>query len=201
MPSTSPGRGRRVVTETDTHTPGCLRRTSATTVPLPTPEGPESTVRRAGEAGCTRRPRPGSSIRSDHPAPGRGSADLLAAELRFERLALVGPQTADPPGRGDLQSLHDLRSPRLADSRQGFQDRGDPHLADHLVGVAPLQDVTHGGALALQLLAQFRPRLAGGGRLLERSRTLFRGKLRQGHGPPNHLVRRLYRVQRSSGHP
>ena len=61
-PSTSPGRGARVVAETDTHRSG--RRVGAawaTTVPLPTPLGPVRTTRRpagrvAGEAAARRRP-------------------------------------------------------------------------------------------------------------------------------------------------
>src|SRR6476661_7280031 len=160
MPSTSPGRGRRVVTETDTQTSGCRRRTSATTVPLPTPEGPESTVSRAGEAVATRRPRPGSSPRAAEP-----SDDLLVLELGLQSLALVGTQTTHAAGRGDLQALHDLRSPRLAHSGQGLQDGGDAHLADHLVGVALLEDVADCGALALQSLAEFGAGLARGSRL------------------------------------
>ncbi len=45
-PWISPGRGFLVVTETDSHTSGCARRSSATTVDLPTPDGPDRTVRR-----------------------------------------------------------------------------------------------------------------------------------------------------------
>ena len=41
-----PGRGARVVTETEIQISGLRRRSSATTVLFPTPEGPESTVSR-----------------------------------------------------------------------------------------------------------------------------------------------------------
>src|SRR5690348_337838 len=47
-PSASPGRGARVVTETESQTCGEARRSRATTVLLPTPEGPDRTVSRAG---------------------------------------------------------------------------------------------------------------------------------------------------------
>ena len=52
------------VVVTDTQTAGCRRRTSATTVPLPTPDGPESTVSRAGVPETTRRPRLGLFVPS-----------------------------------------------------------------------------------------------------------------------------------------
>ena len=45
-PSTSPGRGARVVAETDTHTSGWSARSLASTVPLPTAVGPVRTIRR-----------------------------------------------------------------------------------------------------------------------------------------------------------
>src|ERR1700712_4472675 len=66
---------------------------------------------------------------------------LLPAELRLERAALVGAQAAAPPGRGDLQPLHDLGRAGLADAREGLQDGRYPHLADDLVGLALLEDV------------------------------------------------------------
>ena len=72
---------------------------------------------------------------------------------------------------------------------QGLQDGGDPHLADHLVGLALLEDVADRGALALEPLAQLGTRLAGGGGLLEGGGTLFRGQVRQGHGRPNRVGR------------
>ena len=39
-------KGARVVTDTDSHTDGCRRRTAAMTLPLPTPDGPDRTVSR-----------------------------------------------------------------------------------------------------------------------------------------------------------
>src|SRR5690606_40517562 len=46
-PSVSPGRGARVVTDTESHTSGWWARSSLTTVLLPTPEGPERTDRKS----------------------------------------------------------------------------------------------------------------------------------------------------------
>jgi hypothetical protein len=59
-PSTSPGLGARVVTETESQIRGDTRRRLATTVLLPTPDGPESTVSRAGTP-----PRAAMSVDSD----------------------------------------------------------------------------------------------------------------------------------------
>src|SRR5262245_47223890 len=48
MPSTSPSRILRVVAETENHTHGARGLIHSMTLSLPTPDGPESTVRRAG---------------------------------------------------------------------------------------------------------------------------------------------------------
>src|SRR5215510_12365829 len=70
-PSCSPGRGGRVVHDTDTHTCGYISRTAATTVPFPTPDGPESTVRRLDTL---------DTRKTYRAAPGRVAA---AAQLRL----------------------------------------------------------------------------------------------------------------------
>src|SRR5690606_5680184 len=64
-PSVSPGRGGRVVTDTESHTSGRRRRSSLTTVLFPTPEGPDRTVRRFGWS----LPAP-DSTGTDSPIPG-----------------------------------------------------------------------------------------------------------------------------------
>src|SRR5918995_4179021 len=97
-PSVSVGRGGRVVTEVDTQTSGCRRRTAASTASLPTPEGPDSTVRRPSAV-------PGGSGRC-----GTGSSmtsGVRGTELTLERRALLRAETADAARRRDLEPLHD----------------------------------------------------------------------------------------------
>src|SRR5215207_7839402 len=106
-PSVSPGRGGRVVTDVDTHTSGCRRRTAASTASLPTPDGPDSTVKRPSAV-------PGGSGRC-----GTGSSmtsGIRSTELTLERHALLRAETADAAGRRDLQPLHDPGRAGLADA-------------------------------------------------------------------------------------
>ena len=95
-----------MVTETETQRLGLRRASAATTVPLPTPEGPDSTVSRAGVGDVE-----------------TGAVTCLgpAAELGDERGALLGAKAAHPPGGGDAEPLHDLRGAHLANARQRLQ--------------------------------------------------------------------------------
>ena len=127
---TSPGLGARVVTDTESQISGLSFRSPATTVLLPTPEGPERTVSRAGT------PPPRTSA-----VPHERSADVMAVglgprarpwsdqtasdnttELVFQRGALVRAQAADPARFGDAEPLHDLPGPNLADPRHGLEE-------------------------------------------------------------------------------
>src|SRR4051812_46387541 len=101
-PSVSPGRGRRVVTETDSHTEGWWRRISATTLPLPTPDGPESTVRRAASEPA------GVSSPSGSAPTGSSATTGVGAELLQQGPALVVPQPTDPAALRDLELFHHL---------------------------------------------------------------------------------------------
>src|SRR3954470_1317119 len=154
-------------------------------VPLPDlrDHGALADPRGAGEHGqpCRGAISHSSILAGAGPRPASGG-DLLPAELLLQRLALVGAQAADAARRGDLQALHDLGRAGLAHAGQGLQDGGDPHLADHLVGLALLEDVADGRTLALELLAELRTGLAGRGGLLESGGTLFWGERREGHG-------------------
>src|SRR5579875_976486 len=85
-PSTSPRRGGRVVTDTESHISGQTRASCFTTVLLPTPDGPDSTVRRAPG-------RPGRMV----PASPPGAA---AAEIPGRALAAPGGTAADGTGPG-----------------------------------------------------------------------------------------------------
>lgn len=97
-----------MVTETLTNSCGQRRTTSATTLDLPTPEGPARTVSRG-------------LARSLHPGSPTVTERSLATELGEQRLALALTKPAQPPTSGDLQSLHDLLGTDLAHAGQGLQ--------------------------------------------------------------------------------
>ena len=136
---------------------------AATTVPLPTPEGPDRTVS-AGTSGA------------------RAQAVGGRAELRLERLALLDAEPADAPARGDLQRLHDPLRLDLADAGHRLQHGADLHLADGLVALAVGEELGQRGADALELRLELGPGLAGLGGLRERGGALLGRQGRQGHG-------------------
>src|SRR5829696_4166023 len=173
-PSVSVGRGARVVTEVETQTSGCRRRTAASTASLPTPDGPDSTVSRASGGS----PVPGTSDTGPRVSSGGAGA---GAELPLEGFALLGTQSPYPAGGRDLQPFHDPRGAGLADARHRLQHRGDPHLADDVVVLRGGEHLGDGDPVALEALLHFRPRLPGRGGLLERGSTLLRGEWREGH--------------------
>ena len=113
--ATSPGRGGRVVAETETKISGCSAASRATTVPLPTAVGPESTVRRAALTSAGRR------------AGGPGG------ELRDQRGGLVLAQPAEPPVGGDVQPFHHLGRPHRADPGQRPEHVDHLGVGDHVV--------------------------------------------------------------------
>src|SRR5947209_12351072 len=98
---------------------------SADTVPLPTAVGPARTVRR-------RLP--------DPLWPARSTA-RSAVEALDERGDLVRPETPHAPRLGDPDLLHDLPGAHLANAGQRLEEGGDLDLADHLVGLALLDDL------------------------------------------------------------
>src|ERR1700735_2869487 len=105
---------------------GEARRRLATTVLLPTPDGPESTVRRAGTGACLAGPRCADGSATDlcplppslMPAPRRSD---IYPELVLECRPLVGAEAADAPRLRDAEPLHDLLGAHLADAGHGFQ--------------------------------------------------------------------------------
>src|SRR5262245_11360419 len=99
---TSPGRGDRVVTETDSQMSGRCARKRATTVLLPTPEGPERTVSRAGRdpprtsAASHRRWTGESAVEPSSPRLPSGSS----GSVRYHRRTRSPARCADwHPGR------------------------------------------------------------------------------------------------------
>src|SRR5439155_16018883 len=116
---------------------GSRSRSSRTTVPFPTPEGPEMT----------------------NSLPRGGIAVLLVGELGEQRFALLRAESADAPARGDVELLHELASPDLADAGERLQDVGDLHLPDRVVALR--EDVLEVPLARLQLRLQLRSLAAG----------------------------------------
>src|SRR3954468_7318640 len=126
MPFTSPGRGVRVVADTEIQTSGWCSLMSAATLPLPTAVGPASTTSRRLRSGSVM-PR-GWFRETTVPSSG--------AELLLERGDLLGAEPADPAALGDAEPLHRLLGPDLAQARHRLQQVDDAHLADDLVALA-----------------------------------------------------------------
>jgi hypothetical protein len=91
-------------------------------------------------------------------------------------------ETAQAARRGDLQFSHDLLRLDLANLGQSFQQCGDFHLAEDLVGLGIFEHLLKIGAAALESLLEFRSDLASGGGLFQRGRALLISQLGKGHG-------------------
>src|SRR5271170_3971352 len=172
-PSTSPGRGRRVVTDTEIQISGQILRSSAMTVLFPTPEGPESTVSlectgvaTAAAPACRSRLPCGSDI---------------GAELCFKRGALVGTQPAYATRFRYAQPFHDLLCPHLAHAGEGLKQSRDLHLANDVIGAAFLDDIRQGRGSALEPILHLGAFFACAGSLLQCRRTFFRSEGRKSH--------------------
>src|ERR1700754_745700 len=148
---------------TGIRTHGERARTSWITAARPASEGPVRTVSRA--AG-----RASSCMVTSSLYPRDGSA---AGELSKERLALLVAQTAQTAAVGDLELLHDLGSPDLADTRHRLQDGRDLELADDVVRLGPVEHGGEGGLALLELLLQLGTGFADLRCLFQRCRALF----------------------------
>src|SRR6516162_3927753 len=115
------------------------------TVLFPTPEGPESTVSRECTGGATAAPEGHEGVGTRLP---HGSD--IGTELLLKRGALVGTQPAHTTRFRDAKPFHDLLCPHLAYARQGFEQSGDLHLANHVISSAFLDDVRQGCSPALE---------------------------------------------------
>src|SRR6202034_995059 len=103
----SPGRGFRVVTDTENQISGLLWRSSATTVLFPTPEGPESTV--SLECAWAATPAPtGLCMPEGSCSPVAAPDSDIGTELLLKCCSLVGTETTDAPRFGDAEPFHDL---------------------------------------------------------------------------------------------
>ena len=103
----------RVVAETDTQTSGKCWLKWVATLPLPTAVGPASTVSLG-----------------------------VSVKLGHQRRSLLGAKSSDPARLRDLDLLHDLACPDLADARHRLDEVQDLHLADHFVGLPSLDHLT-----------------------------------------------------------
>jgi len=124
------------VTDTEIQIWGQVLLSSATTVLFPTPEGPESTVSRECTVVATAALPEREGLGPRLP---RGSD--IGTELLLKRGALVGTQPAHTTRFRDTEPFHDLLCPDLAYARQGFEQSGDLHLANHVISSAFLDDV------------------------------------------------------------
>src|SRR5262245_14362122 len=123
----------------DSTSAGSMRRSSWTTLPLPTPEGPEITMSRPERA-----------------ASPVATARLLLGEFGEERFLLLGTQAAYAAAAGDLEALHDLARAHLADAGKRLEDRRHLHLADRVV-VLLRQHVLECSLARLEFSLEFGP--------------------------------------------
>src|SRR5919107_3992944 len=107
MPSISPGRGIRVVAETEIQMSGWLARMSAATEPLPTAVGPARTVSRDRWIA-------------------RASASLV--KLALERGDLIRAESADAPRFRDAEPLHQVACSHFAEAWNCLEQVDDAHL-------------------------------------------------------------------------
>src|SRR5260370_14872590 len=135
-PFTSPGRGGRVVTDTEIQIWGQVLLSSATTVLFPTPEGPESTVSRECTVVATAALPEREGLGSRLPC---GSD--IGTELLLKRGTLVGTQPAHTTRFGDAEPFHDLLCPDLTHAGQGLKQSRDLHLSNHVISRAFLDDI------------------------------------------------------------
>src|SRR5215218_7997593 len=142
----------------------------ATIEPLPTPDGPARTI------SLPRRP----DRWYPPPLVNARCLLLLAAELGEQGVLLLGAQATDPAGGGDVELLHDLAGPHLADPGHALEHAGDLHLADRLVGVLG-QDGGQAHVAALELSLELGSLAARFGRLLQRLLALLGRQGWQGH--------------------
>src|SRR3954447_17646860 len=176
MPSTSPGRGGRVVAETLSSSSGMRSRSVRISVPLPTPDGPVMTKTRATAS-----------------AAGRAA---LPAQLADELAALALRQAADRLARRDaalLEDLVDLHAPVLRDREKHVEDL---RRLDVLRRVQ--QERLNRYPAGFQVLLELRPTGPDLVRSLERIHPLEQGTfgrrrvLRRGVGGRRHRAASLH---------
>src|SRR5215217_6054043 len=141
----------------------------ATMAPFPTPDGPASTISLPRRPGCW-----------SPPPPVNAGLLLLAAELGEQGVLLLGAEATDAARGGDVELLHDLAGPHLADPGHALEHAGDLHLADRLVGVLG-QDGGQAHVAALELSLELGSLAARLGRLLQRLLALLGRQGWQGH--------------------
>src|SRR5215208_847069 len=142
----------------------------ATMAPLPTPEGPASTISLPRRPGCRYPP----------PLVNGRCLLLFAAELGEQGVLLLGAEAADPAGGGDVELLHDLAGADLADPGHALEHARDLHLAHRLVGILG-KDGGQAHVAALELRLELGSLAARLGRLLQRLLALLGRQGWQGH--------------------
>jgi len=110
------------------------------------------------------------------------STYLGEVELRQQGLALTIAEAAQTARRGNLQLGHDLLRLDLAHLGQGFQQSGNLHLAEDLIGLGILEHLLQVGATALESFLELSSDTTCGSGLFQRGGALLRGQLGKGHG-------------------
>src|SRR5215467_7450153 len=183
---------------------GRSARNPATTVLLPTPEGPERTVSRACLAppGASAAPHARwtgeSAVEPSSPRSSLGSPRWsdITAELVLQCGALIGTQSADSPRFRDAKPLHDLACPHLANTWHGLKERRDLHLAHRVVGLALLQYGGQGASATLQVVLDLRTILACLRSLLEGRCALIGSEGRKSHSGSPRVSNRKHWFER-----
>src|SRR5439155_2048219 len=96
------------------------------------------------------------------------SGSLAGSELPEQCFALLVAEAAQAAAVCDLQLLHDLGGPDLADAGQRLEHGRDLELADDVVCLGPLKNRRERGLTRLELLLQLSAGLADLRSLLQR---------------------------------
>src|SRR6266704_6261715 len=131
---------------------------------------------------CPSRPRRGrTGLRAEPPGARRHcpllvctlSGSLTGSELSEQCLALLVAEAAQAAAVRDLQLLHDLGRPDLADPGQRLEHGRDLELADDVIRLGPFKDRRERGLTRLELLLQLSAGLADLRSLFQRGGALF----------------------------
>ena len=213
-----------VVTETDSHTSGCARRSSATTVDLPTPDGPERTVRppvdsRGGEPlRLDGMPRSGLASRALTDSPDQDVSVTSYPPLNPRCVFLCEPRLALGCRRTHARGQARWLAPRPRTRRDsampsrsmiclartlptpGSDSRQSRHLhlADDVVGLPILEHLSQRNRAVLEPVLDLGTLFAGLGSLLQGCGALLRGKGRKSHAGSPRISCRCTRTGRET---
>ena len=173
-PSTSPGRGWRVVTDTEIQISGQILRSSATTVLFPTPEGPESTVSRECTGVAT-------ADSAEDVVPVCRAVQISAPNScsSADRWLVPSPRTRRDSA---MPSLSMICFARTLPTPGRDSSRAETFILPITSSAgAILDDIGQGGGPALEAVLHLGAFFACTCSLLQRRRTFFRSEGRKSH--------------------